>query len=1412
MIRPIGRSAARLATSLAAALFLSEAAAEPAGGPRIAAFELPRQSPTLSFKVSSLSASGNVAGYWITRSPIPPAAAEAGWSADPPGTITETEPGVYDYYAWVKDGRDRVSRFAEQTVDVAATRITVGPKDRDFTNFADALAAVAAKGNPKGVVIQADAGEYGSWRKDGGFPEDHLKNIIKVVADNLTIRGVGGRAHLAYKCRGATSKDRWTIPPGGPQHGSVIVQAARNLRLENVEVSGGCNANSMNGAGLWVEPGGLGTVIRNCNFHHNDNGILTSKIPGSRAIIMNSEFYQNGAPGPAPEGQNHNIYVGQIAELVFLFNYSHSSYRGQLLKSRAGKNHVLYNRLTDEHDSNYPIDLPYGGESYVIGNLVQMSKTNRSATFINYGREVVMEIVYRGGGPEPLKDRAQITHARTGKKHLLHYSFNYGATGAWENRDRANHCNMRITEADGPDFRPGDRLTYGQDSAIEVVSADWSWSDPRREIHVYSNTFVNECSTGYGQYLLRAHPDTQVARLQNNLIVDLKPAGNPYKLHPDASGTTKEKPVAEESNGWGTSDPGLADIAKHDYALLDSAAAAIDKGTTPGGVNGMSLGPVYQYVHPCSGQDRPEDEKLDLGAYELHKRPAERKGPLSGLPSQPGPHIARIKALGDDQWLDLGAAAADPTWGSSRGRSWCAQLDYAPDLRGAFHCGEGVHAFVKPDGHYMDDYFFYDINAHAWICVYPGAKAGENQGLRINEQGLFADEAGNIVPITPLSAHNYGMTAYDSDRGRLVIAPTEKVITHWGVVRLKQIEKLAPEASARLKGKVLSPWFLNAATGRFEREPAQCASAKDLPTTMGALAVYLPSIKKVFFRDRNWSTMSGNNWLYDPDTKSWDRAADGPARNIGGGMVLCYDSKRDRIYLPTAQTWYAYDVKADRWLDLKPKGGGRATDPNAHLLTYDATNDVVVLVSYREKDKNGMYIYDPAANAWLNDTPKAPPAGWLGEFPSISAFYDPVNNAHYYYRATDSSDQRLKFWVYRYKAVPPATTQPEPKAAAPPPPAADPLRAPAATQPAFRMNPELADLPDNTWRKMDPTFVYHPDQLAALEAAGRKPHHFCHFKGEGSLCYDPSANLTLYFGGCTSGYGNNHWVYDCSADTWTQIHPDTFKLNEKGLRYRQDPRALPPGCCCYGICYDSDRKVSLLVRSNGGATAWAGPEQPPNNLIWLYDAPGRKWIFTPQNGPVRPTVYLTGTRLAYDPVNKEALLVDGRTLWVYRTAENLWRRIDTEGPAPQTGGLNSWAYLARDRKFLLFRSPRGKDDPDGNTTWLFDPKQKTWENVTPQEGPCLRAGAAMAYDSLNNVAVMIGGWSEAPSKKLNDGTWVFDPARRTWTGLKPDPVPPIAGNVYQLAYDAVNNVFIYVTTEKSSAGFTWVYRYRNGKS
>src|SRR4051794_4411447 len=74
-------------------------------------------------------------------------------------------------------------------------------------------------------------------------------------------------------------------------------------------------------------------------------------------------------------------------------------------------------------------------------------------------------------------------------------------------------------------------------------------------------------------------------------------------------------------------------------------------------------------------------------------RAADGKGPLAAMPSPAGPHVEKIKALGDNQWLDLGSPAADPKWGKARGRSWGSNMPAAPDVRGAFVFAEGVHAY-----------------------------------------------------------------------------------------------------------------------------------------------------------------------------------------------------------------------------------------------------------------------------------------------------------------------------------------------------------------------------------------------------------------------------------------------------------------------------------------------------------------------------------------------------------------------------------------------------------------------------------------------------------------------------------------------------------------------------------------------
>jgi hypothetical protein len=69
--------------------------------------------------------------------------------------------------------------------------------------------------------------------------------------------------------------------------------------------------------------------------------------------------------------------------------YTHHAKIGHTVKSRANENHILYNRIMDEVDgtASYEVDLPNGGLSYLIGNLIEQGPQTDNSTIISYAAE-----------------------------------------------------------------------------------------------------------------------------------------------------------------------------------------------------------------------------------------------------------------------------------------------------------------------------------------------------------------------------------------------------------------------------------------------------------------------------------------------------------------------------------------------------------------------------------------------------------------------------------------------------------------------------------------------------------------------------------------------------------------------------------------------------------------------------------------------------------------------------------------------------------------------------------------------------------------------------------------------------------------------------------------------------------------
>lgn len=241
-------------------------------------------------------------------------------------------------------------------VSAHADTLSVGPGK----TYATPCAAIAA----------AKAGDTIEVAASGSYDGDHCS----WSTDNLTVRGVGGRAKID------AGKDPANVYGGK----GIFHIAAPNATVENFELAG-ATVPDQNGAGIRHQ--GTNLTVRGCYFHDNDDGILGAPpTEGTgEVLIENSEFDKNGYG----DGQSHNIYINHYAKFTLRGSYSHGAKVGHLVKTRALENHILYNRLTGEPGTtaSYELTFPSAGLSFVIGNMIEQPDTSENSAIIDYGSE-----------------------------------------------------------------------------------------------------------------------------------------------------------------------------------------------------------------------------------------------------------------------------------------------------------------------------------------------------------------------------------------------------------------------------------------------------------------------------------------------------------------------------------------------------------------------------------------------------------------------------------------------------------------------------------------------------------------------------------------------------------------------------------------------------------------------------------------------------------------------------------------------------------------------------------------------------------------------------------------------------------------------------------------------------------------
>ena len=198
----------------------------------------------------------------------------------------------------------------------------------------------------------------------------YLAYETKWTQHNLLIRGVGTGMPI-LKAESATVTQK-----------AIFVIQGNNTIIENIEFTN-AKVPDKNGAGIRME--GTNLIVRHCVFSKNEDGILAGDNINSEIVIEHCEFDSNGFG----DGYSHNLYINHVKRLIFKFNYSHDANIGHLLKSRAYENYILYNRFDSPlgGSPSREIDLPNGGKTVIIGNVLRQTTNDQNSNMIGYGLE-----------------------------------------------------------------------------------------------------------------------------------------------------------------------------------------------------------------------------------------------------------------------------------------------------------------------------------------------------------------------------------------------------------------------------------------------------------------------------------------------------------------------------------------------------------------------------------------------------------------------------------------------------------------------------------------------------------------------------------------------------------------------------------------------------------------------------------------------------------------------------------------------------------------------------------------------------------------------------------------------------------------------------------------------------------------
>ncbi len=353
-------------------------------------------------------------------------------------------------------------------------------------------------------------------------------------------------------------------------------------------------------------------------------------------------------------------------------------------------------------------------------------------------------------------------------------------------------------------------------------------------------------------------------------------------------------------------------------------------------------------------------------------------------------------------------------------------------------------------------------------------------------------------------------------------------------------------------------------------------------------------------------------------------------------------------------------------------------------------------------------------------------------------------------------------------------------------------------------NPALANLADNT--AMDLGSFPCTTPLGDLNGCEKVTDY-------SGFVYDQNNHQMLMFGGGhATSFTDALFSFNPDTLTWSEKYQPTPCVTMTPLNYDEvntawksgpsGPYPRPISRHTYDLLAVADGipEFILLMWPNGDGNSC--PVGSVGNFIYArakskiahFNLNTNTWSFSATAyGDGEPDATDQYGSAEYDPISKKIIIFGRYGLWTYDPVTKVKTQAISSTWGGDIGYANQLVYYPPNQKMYYFS--RNTDTVYEITLNRTNFSQSTMTKVVTSGSYPQHGEPGYAYDSVNQI---IGGAVD------NNSFNVFDPKTKAWTSKTIQGGSPGSMAFHALAYDRVNNVFVFLTTARK----TWAYRYK----